>query len=176
MTTLQRKILRIPGNPDYIYFHDGIQGKCYRRTGFQTLSAGVDITTDQITSDFTQHQSDPTAYPVVTYDSCETCQGIDTFYNVKLDQVTVSFDPGDQPVETYTPGDDLFNIDLLGAQVLVQLDTDRFQVALSGQNTSVIRREGIPGQNNAPPDDFTRVGELSAWGSYDNLDNWTVCV
>jgi len=41
--TLQQKILKIHGNPDYVYYHDGISGKCYRKTGVRTLSAGRHI-------------------------------------------------------------------------------------------------------------------------------------
>ena len=113
--TLQQQILKIPNNPEYIYYHDGINGKCYRRTGVRTLSAGREITESEITDDIAIHNANPSQYPVVTYDSCVACQGIDVFYNVKLDQVVVTMESLNQSMEVHNT-DNMFEVKMIGAQ------------------------------------------------------------
>lgn len=200
--TLQQQILKIPNNPEYIYYHDGVSGKCYRRTGVRTLSAGREITESEITDDIAVHNANPTLYPVVTYDSCAACQGIDVFYNVKLDQVVVTMESLNQSMEVYNT-DSMFEVKMIGAQAVIagsdnalavsntdpsfeirfigatvnmaSDDTARF-TGLSSLGTPEIRGEGISGQTIAPPDTLSAVGDTSQWGHFDNLDNWVNCV
>lgn len=74
--------LKIPGRPEYIYFFDGETTKCYRKTNARVFEGGLTLTDEHIAESKEDHDINKASKPVLVYDSCEQCLGIQEFYQV----------------------------------------------------------------------------------------------
>jgi len=120
--TLEKKNLYIPGRPDYIYYFDGATTKCYRKTGAKVYNDGIEFTNNQIASDLAQHQADPGSFPIVTYNSCVECQGIDQLF--VIGGLSIYITPGDVATtvqvfdsQTKLTAIDIYDVGYLSAHV-----------------------------------------------------------
>jgi excinuclease UvrABC ATPase subunit len=123
------------------------------------LSAGREITEAQVTDDIALHNANPSLYPVVTYDSCAACQGIDVFYNVKLDQVVVTMESLNQSMEVHNT-DNMFEVRMIGAQAVmagsdnalaVNTTDPRFEVKMIGAQAVMAGSDNALAVNTTDP-------------------------